>query len=76
MADVRRMVEEMGYVSYSPRTMTFTTELELHSGDVIYTSIFGLPVIVLNSIDSARELMDKRGANYSDRARAVVWNEM
>ena len=45
-------------------------------GDVVYTTICGQPIIVLNSIDAARDLLDKRSANYSDRPRLVVFNEM
>lgn len=46
------------------------------TGDVIYTTVYGQPIIILISIDAARDLFDKRGANYSDRPRAVVLNEM
>ena len=46
------------------------------TGDVAYTTLFGKPIIVLNSIDAARELLDKKGSNTCDRARAVVFNEM
>ena len=51
-------------------------EADVLAGDIIYTTIFGSPVLVLNSIEAARDLLDKRGSNYSDRARAVVHNEM
>lgn len=43
---------------------------------MIYAPIFGLPVVVVNSIEAARELLDKRGYNYSDRARTVLYHEM
>ena len=46
------------------------------SGDLIYTSLFGLPIIVINSIDVARDLLDKRGSNFSDRPKSVVFCEM
>ncbi|KAL5536335.1 hypothetical protein ACEPAF_156 [Sanghuangporus sanghuang] len=36
-------------------------------GDVIYLTVLGRPVIVLNKFEHARELMEKRGATYSDR---------
>ena len=50
--------------------------IESHPGDVIYTSLFGRPVIVLNSIEAARDLLDNKGSIYSDRPLAVVFNEM
>ena len=51
-------------------------DLDGYLGDVIYTTICGKPVIILNSIDAARDLFDKRSANYSDRPRLVAFNEM
>ena len=45
-------------------------------GDVVYTSLFGQPIVVLNSIVAARDLLDKKGSNTADRARAVVNNEL
>ncbi|THH07845.1 hypothetical protein EW145_g3103 [Phellinidium pouzarii] len=45
-------------------------------GDVIYINIFGRPVIVLNKVEHAIELMDKQGAAYSDRPRMVYLNEI
>lgn len=39
-------------------------------------SVLGQPIIVLNSVDDARNLMDKRGAEYSDRPRAVLLGEL
>ena len=38
--------------------------------------MFGKPVIVINSIDIARVLLDKKGSNFSDRPRTVVYEEM
>lgn len=43
--------------------LTFTT------GDVIYTEMFGQPVVVLNSLQAATDLLEKRAAKYSDRTR-------
>ncbi|KAL5530920.1 hypothetical protein ACEPAG_3796 [Sanghuangporus baumii] len=36
-------------------------------GDIIYLTVLGRPVIILNKFEDARELMDRRGALYSDR---------
>ena len=54
----------------------FCRDLTESSGDLIYTSLFGLSIIVINSIDVARDLLDKRGSNFSDRPKSVVYNEM
>ena len=45
-------------------------------GDVIYTSLFGRPVVVLNSIDAVRDLLDKRGSNYSSRPKSVLYDDL
>ncbi|KAH9834659.1 cytochrome P450 [Rhodofomes roseus] len=45
-------------------------------GDVIYARFFSTPVIVLNSIDACRALMDKKGAKYSGRPPFTFHNEI
>ncbi|KAH6918907.1 O-methylsterigmatocystin oxidoreductase [Coprinopsis sp. MPI-PUGE-AT-0042] len=37
-------------------------------GDLVYADIFGQPILVLNSLKSIRDLLEKRGSNYADRA--------
>ncbi|KAJ7691367.1 cytochrome P450 [Mycena rosella] len=41
-------------------------------GDVVHLHSLGRNIIVLNSQKAATELLDKRGANYSDRPRMVI----
>ncbi|OCH91434.1 CyP450 monooxygenase [Obba rivulosa] len=36
-------------------------------GDIIFMQVFGQPFVVLNSIDSVVDLLEKRSSNYSDR---------
>ena len=45
-------------------------------GGIIYLHLFGRPLIVLNDLKIARELLDKRGSIYSDRPRFVFHSEM
>ena len=45
-------------------------------GKIIYLRLHGKPTIILNSFEHARELMDKRGTNYSDRPRMVLIHEL
>ncbi|EPS93953.1 hypothetical protein FOMPIDRAFT_1170091 [Fomitopsis schrenkii] len=45
-------------------------------GDVIYARFFSTPVIILNSIDACRALMDKRGAKYSGRPPFTFHNDI
>ncbi|KAH8821438.1 cytochrome P450 [Xylogone sp. PMI_703] len=39
-----------------------------YNSDVIYLNFMGQPVIVLNSLQAATDLLDKKGAIYSDRS--------
>lgn len=36
-------------------------------GDIMYTNIFGQDIIIVNSVEIATELVDKRSNIYSDR---------
>ncbi|KAH8113801.1 cytochrome P450 [Phellopilus nigrolimitatus] len=45
-------------------------------GDVIYTNIVGRPIIILNTVEAARDLMDKRSANYSDRPVSILHGDI
>ncbi|KAI9061908.1 cytochrome P450 [Trametes sanguinea] len=45
-------------------------------GDVVYVKFFNRPTLILNSIEAARDLLDKRSAKYSDRPRMVLFTEM
>ena len=42
------------------------------SGDIIYLSALGRPIVVLSSEEVARDLLDKRGTNYSDRPNLSI----
>ena len=41
-------------------------------GDVVYLNMLGQDIIVLGSLNAARDLLDKRSANYSDRPTSVM----
>ncbi|KAI0776614.1 cytochrome P450 [Trametes elegans] len=45
-------------------------------GDVIFLKLLQQPTIVLNSIEAARDLLDKRSAKYSDRPWLLLLREM
>lgn len=45
-------------------------------GDVIYLKPFGKSVIILSSFKACKDLLDKRGAIYSDRPRLVMMSEL
>ncbi|KAI0669936.1 cytochrome P450 [Trametes maxima] len=41
-------------------------------GDIFSISLLGQPVIVLNSVNAATDLLDRRSAKYSDRFKSTV----
>ncbi|KAK4646069.1 hypothetical protein QC761_0038990 [Podospora bellae-mahoneyi] len=46
-----------------------------YNSDVLFFESFGTKWIVLNSLESATELLEKRGSNYADRPRFVMFEE-
>lgn len=47
-----------------------------YKSDILSFNVLGQPVIVLNSVQAAVDLLDRRGANYSDRPRFVLFEVM
>jgi cytochrome P450 len=47
-----------------------------YNTDILHFSVLGRSIVVLNSIEAARDLLDKRGANYADRPRFVLFEVM
>ncbi|KZT10970.1 cytochrome P450 monooxygenase [Laetiporus sulphureus 93-53] len=45
-------------------------------GDVIFARLFLKPILVVNSVEAACDLMEKRGVKYSDRPRFVFLREL
>ncbi|THH28085.1 hypothetical protein EUX98_g6100 [Antrodiella citrinella] len=45
-------------------------------GKIVYARFFGRCVLVLNHVSTAKDLLEKRGAVYSDRPRFVLYTEM
>ena len=44
-------------------------------GDIIFAKLFHKPAIIINSLDVARDLLEKRSVNYSDRPAFVLLEE-
>jgi cytochrome P450 len=50
-------------------------------GDVVYANVAGTHMIIINSVETASELLEDRGSNYSDRmsqyfiAELVGWKD-
>lgn len=47
-----------------------------YKSDILSFNVLGRSIIVLNSIEVAHDLLDKRGSNYADRPRFVLFEVM
>ncbi|PCH43316.1 cytochrome P450 [Wolfiporia cocos MD-104 SS10] len=52
------------------------TEWKLKYGDIIYARLFQKPVIILNSVQSAQDLLDKKSSIYSDRPHTILYDQI
>ena len=43
---------------------------------MVYFNTLGIHVVVLNTFEAARDLLEKKGALYSDRPRFVMLKEL
>lgn len=62
------------YGKLSPRKITISSN-QCFPGDVVYTRLFGQDNIIINSERVARDLLDHRSQNYSDRPE-IATNEL
>jgi hypothetical protein len=45
-------------------------------GDVVYLDMMGTPFLIINSVEDAEELANKRSNNYSDRPFHMIIGEL
>ena len=45
-------------------------------GDIVYVHVLGNPMLIINSAKAARDLFETRGANFSDRPRMPVIDDL
>jgi hypothetical protein len=46
---------------------------KIFTGDVMYLEVLGRPMIILDTHQSAVDLLDKRSLNYSDRPKFTFY---
>ncbi len=46
------------------------------AGEIMYLDGAGQPIVVCNNLRSAFELLERRSANYSDRPRFIMGQEI
>ncbi|KAI0640974.1 cytochrome P450 [Trametes meyenii] len=54
---------------------TFAEWAKLY-GDVVYAKLFQRPVLVLNSLRAAQDLLEKKSVRYSSRPRLILLSEL
>jgi hypothetical protein len=64
------------YGLFSSLSRSYRLHCFVLQGDVNFVKIFHRPLVVLNSFNAARDLLEKRGAIYSSRPRMVLIAEM
>jgi len=77
--------QEEKFMEWAPQYGTFLLEksisihdypLLINLGDVMHVKIFGQSMVILHSLQAARDLLDKRSSIYSDRPRFVLLSEL
>ena len=58
------------------RSLITAEIVPFYEGNIVQLTVFNKSIIVLNDALDARNILDKRGYNYSDRARAVLQGEL
>ncbi|KAG6841262.1 hypothetical protein C0991_000402 [Blastosporella zonata] len=68
----------LGHLRLIPSTEqdVFFYKLGKEYGDVVYLHVLGKPMIVLNSVKAAVDLLEKRSMNYSDRPDFPIFELM
>ncbi|KAI0945930.1 hypothetical protein AcV7_010042 [Taiwanofungus camphoratus] len=59
--------------SFHQRTFA---EWGIKYGDIVYARLFRTPALVINSVQAAQDLMEKRSSKFSDRPRFILLAEL
>jgi hypothetical protein len=59
-------------VGYNMFSSTSSTHSYIRVGDLVYYRLFGKDIIILNSEKVAKELLENRSKNYSDRPYFII----
>lgn len=63
-------------MGWALRSLSYLTNVVINLGGLVYAHVFGKPIIIINDLKIARDLLDKRGTIYSDRPRFTLMVEM
>ncbi|KAF4584967.1 hypothetical protein EYR40_001793 [Pleurotus pulmonarius] len=56
--------------------LTFNSWFKEYNSDILYMNVAGQHVVILGSRKKCMDLLDKRSATYSDRARLPLWIDL
>ncbi|KAI0351242.1 cytochrome P450 [Trametes cingulata] len=73
-----RAIPVLGNVHQLPleyQEKTFADWAKLY-GDVVYAKLFQRPILVLNSLRAAQDLLEKKSSKYSGRPRLILLSEL
>ena len=59
-------------VGYNMFSSTLSTQPDTHVGDIVYSRLFGKDIIIINSEKIAKDLLENRSRNYSDRPYMIT----
>ena len=67
-------IHGMGRVAWQATSIVLIYIAHMHRfvGEIISVNMLGRQMIILNSLEDAKELLQKRGYNYSDRPRFTL----
>lgn len=76
MVHIHRLGKGVRYEGHSHRfTSNTSVETSSHTGDLVYTKLLGKHIIIVSSEKIAKDLLEHRSRNYSDRP-SLVTNEL
>ena len=77
MEDICRVEKDIRQVDIAVvRGISFLTNSSTTSGDIIYVYAFGNPIVILNSAQAAKDLLENHGANYASRPYRTMLLEL
>jgi hypothetical protein len=59
-------------VGYNMFSSTSSSQFDIRAGDLVYSRLLGKDIIILNSENVAKELLENRSKNYSDRPYLIT----
>jgi hypothetical protein len=75
MAQSHRLVQDVWWVVRA-FAFPFGTPDVLGVGKIVYVHVFGQGLVFLNTAEACTDLLDKRGAIYSDKPHLVMCGEL